>query len=54
MRVEGILNRRGTRILDALNTVADQHCSTPASAALAWLIARPSMTAPIVSATSVQ
>jgi aryl-alcohol dehydrogenase-like predicted oxidoreductase len=54
IRVEGILNKRGTRILDALDTVADQHCSTPASVALAWLIARPSMTAPIVSATSVQ
>ena len=53
-RVEKYLNERGTRILDALDTVADQHGSTPAAVALAWLIARPSVTAPIASATSVQ
>jgi aryl-alcohol dehydrogenase-like predicted oxidoreductase len=53
-RVEKYLNERGTRILDALDTVADQHGSTPATVALAWLIARPSVTAPIASATSVQ
>jgi aryl-alcohol dehydrogenase-like predicted oxidoreductase len=53
-RVEKYLNERGTRILTALDTVADQHGSTPAAVALAWLIARPSVTAPIASATSVQ
>jgi aryl-alcohol dehydrogenase-like predicted oxidoreductase len=53
-RVEKYLNERGTRILDALDTVADQHGSTLAAVALAWLIARPSVTAPIASATSVQ
>jgi aryl-alcohol dehydrogenase-like predicted oxidoreductase len=52
-RVEKYLNERGTRILTALDTVADQHGSTPAAVALAWLIARPSVTAPIASATSV-
>lgn len=52
-RVEKYLNERGTRILKALDTVADQHGSTPATVALAWLIARPSVTAPIASATSV-
>ena len=36
----------------ALGDIAKQHQSTPASVALAWLIARPSITAPIASATS--
>ena len=52
--IKKYLNERGTRILDALDTVADQHGTTPATVALAWLIARPSVTAPIASATSVQ
>lgn len=52
-RVEKYLNARGTRILDALDQVAGRHASTPATVALAWLIARPSVTAPIASATSV-
>jgi aryl-alcohol dehydrogenase-like predicted oxidoreductase len=46
------LNERGFRILDALDQVAKQHNSTPARVALAWMIARPSITAPIASATS--
>jgi aryl-alcohol dehydrogenase-like predicted oxidoreductase len=46
------LNPRGLRILDALNAVAKRHAATPAQIALAWLLARPSVTAPIVSATT--
>jgi len=46
------LNDRGFRILQALDTVAAQHGSTPARVALAWLLARPSVTAPIASATT--
>jgi aryl-alcohol dehydrogenase-like predicted oxidoreductase len=46
------LNSRGERILRALDEVAASHHSTPASVALAWLMARPSVTAPIASATS--
>jgi aryl-alcohol dehydrogenase-like predicted oxidoreductase len=45
-------NDGGFRILHALDEVAQQHRSTPAAVALAWLIARP-VTAPIASATSV-
>ena len=45
------LNARGMRILGALDAVAKETASTPASAALAWLLARPSITAPIASAT---
>jgi aryl-alcohol dehydrogenase-like predicted oxidoreductase len=42
---------RGTRILAALEKVAKEHNATQAQVALAWLIARPSITAPIASAT---
>ncbi len=47
------LNPRGLRILTALDDVAAAHKAKPAQVALAWLIARPGITAPIVSATSV-
>ena len=52
--VKTYLNERGMRILDALDKVAKQFRSTPARVSLAWLIARPSVTAPIASATSVE
>ena len=47
------MNERGMRILDALQAVALRLGATPAQVALAWLMARPAVTAPIVSATSV-
>jgi aryl-alcohol dehydrogenase-like predicted oxidoreductase len=47
------LNDRGLRVLAALDEVAAAHSSTPTAIALAWLLARPSVTAPIASATSV-
>lgn len=46
------LTPRGLRILEALDSVAQQHATTPAQVALAWLMARPSITSPIASATS--
>ena len=46
------LDARGLRILDALDAVAQRHAAKPAQIALAWLLARPSITAPIVSATT--
>ena len=52
--VEKYLTARGTRILDALDAVARRHAAAPASVALAWLMARASVTAPIASATSVE
>lgn len=56
-RGEGIgkkyLNERGRRILESLDDVAARHDATPAQIALAWVMARPSVTAPIASATSV-
>jgi aryl-alcohol dehydrogenase-like predicted oxidoreductase len=48
------LNDKGRRILAALDAVAAAHGVTPAAVALAWLIARPSITAPIASATRVE
>jgi aryl-alcohol dehydrogenase-like predicted oxidoreductase len=50
--VKKYLNERGFRILKALDHVAEKHNATPAQVALAWLIARPSITAPIASATN--
>jgi len=50
-RVEKYLNERGFLILDALDRISDERNSTPARVALAWLMARPSITAPIASAT---
>ncbi len=47
------LTARGMRILQALDDVAAGHRATPAQVALAWLMARPTVTAPIASATSV-
>jgi aryl-alcohol dehydrogenase-like predicted oxidoreductase len=52
--VKKYLNERGFGIVEALDQVAAQYNSTPAQIALAWLMARPSMTAPIASATSVE
>ncbi|WP_250522846.1 MULTISPECIES: aldo/keto reductase [unclassified Caballeronia] len=52
-RVEKYLTPRGLEILDALDEVAKRNDTAPATVALAWMIARPSVTAPIASATSV-
>ena len=48
------LDDRGFKILAALDEVAKQLNTTPATVAIAWLIHRPSVTAPIVSATSLK
>ncbi|KOQ22117.1 alcohol dehydrogenase [Achromobacter xylosoxidans] len=50
--VDTYLNERGYRILKALDEVAEDAGCTPAQAALAWQIAQPGITSPIVSATS--
>ena len=46
------LNPRGLRILAALDDVAARYRVKPAQVAIAWLVAQPSLTAPIASATS--
>jgi aryl-alcohol dehydrogenase-like predicted oxidoreductase len=56
-RAQGVQKRymheRGFRILHAVEQLAQAHHATPAQIALAWLMARPGITAPIASATSV-
>jgi aryl-alcohol dehydrogenase-like predicted oxidoreductase len=52
--VKPYLNERGFRILAALDQVAKAYSATPARVALAWCMARPSITAPIASATSLE
>lgn len=51
-RVKAYLDERGFRILAALDAVSTELGATPAQVALAWLIGRPGVTAPIVSATN--
>jgi len=51
--VQKYMNARGFKILAALDEAAAELGAKPASVALAWLIARPGITAPIASATSV-
>jgi len=43
---------KGKAVLAALDKVSEKHQSQPATVALAWLLANPLITAPIVSATS--
>lgn len=50
--IEKYLNERGFAIITELETLANQHQTTSAAVALAWLMAQPTITAPIASATS--
>lgn len=52
--VKKYLNERGFRILDALDEVSKQYHATPGKVALAWLLAQPTITAPIASATTIE
>ncbi|CAN5630148.1 aldo/keto reductase [soil metagenome] len=51
-RVAKYFDDRGEKILKALGEVAQQTGASEASIALAWLLAQPTITAPIASATS--
>jgi len=53
-RVEKYLNDYGFGVLKALDDVAARCNAKPGQIALAWLIARPSVTAPIASATNLE
>jgi len=46
------LDARGRRILAALDAVSARHSASQAEVALAWIIARPGITGPIASATT--
>lgn len=51
-RVEKYVTEDGFRVLDALDEVAKKHNAKMGQVALAWLMARPSVTSPIASATN--
>jgi aryl-alcohol dehydrogenase-like predicted oxidoreductase len=51
-KLSGYLGRRGFRILAALEAIAAQHGCAPASIALAWLLSKPNVVAPVVSVSS--
>ena len=53
-QVTGFMDSRGMAILDALDAVSARVGATQAQVALAWIMARPGITAPIASATSVE
>jgi aryl-alcohol dehydrogenase-like predicted oxidoreductase len=53
-RIEKYLDARGMRVLGALDAVAIAHDAQPAEVALAWLMAREGVTAPIASATTLE
>jgi len=50
--VGGYLTRAGTRVLTALDDVSEAHDAALATIALAWLLSRPNVVAPVVSASS--
>lgn len=52
-KVASYLNKRGMNILNALDRVSEKHQATQAEIALAWLMARKEVTAPIASATTI-
>ena len=51
-RIKKYFDDKGKAVLAALDKVSEKHQSQPATVALAWLLANPLITAPIVSATS--
>lgn len=53
-KVKNYLDAKGKRILAALDEIAAELDATPAQVSLAWLMRRPSVTAPIASATSIE
>ncbi|NID17380.1 aldo/keto reductase [Luteibacter yeojuensis] len=53
-RVKSYLGERGSRVLAALDQVAEAQHATPAQVALAWVMAQPAIAAAIASATSVE
>ncbi|MGZ3754975.1 MAG: aldo/keto reductase [Mucilaginibacter sp.] len=52
--IKKYLNDRGYKILAALDEVSAQYHTTPGTVALAWVMARPGVTAPIASSTSIK
>jgi aryl-alcohol dehydrogenase-like predicted oxidoreductase len=57
-RAQGVqriyMNEQGFAILDAVERVAQEAGATPGQVAIAWILARPAVVAPIASATTVE
>ncbi|MCE3227892.1 MAG: oxidoreductase [Bacteroidetes bacterium] len=51
-KAETYMTEKGMKILEALDKVSSKHSCTNSSVALAWLLTRKSVTAPIASATT--
>jgi aryl-alcohol dehydrogenase-like predicted oxidoreductase len=51
--IQQYLDEKGRKILEALDLVAARYNASPATIALAWLISRPAVVAPLASATTV-
>ncbi len=52
--IKKYLDERGFKILSALDDVSKRYNTTPATVSLAWLMAQPTIAAPIASATSME
>jgi aryl-alcohol dehydrogenase-like predicted oxidoreductase len=52
--IEKYLTEKGFNVLEALDKISEKHDTAQAAISLAWLMARPTITAPIVSATSLK
>jgi aryl-alcohol dehydrogenase-like predicted oxidoreductase len=52
--IQSYLDAKGMKILSALDEISLKYKTTPATIALAWLMTRPAVVAPIASATNVQ
>lgn len=52
-RMDKYMSGKGPAVLAALDAVSARHSATPAQIALAWIMAKPAIAAPIASATSV-
>lgn len=54
MQMAQHMTKRGFRVLEALDGVAEEHGVAPATVALAWLLTKPLVTAPVASASSAE
>ncbi|MBX3253133.1 MAG: aldo/keto reductase [Chitinophagaceae bacterium] len=52
--IKKYMNDRGFKILKALDKISADYHSTPAAIAIAWLLTRPTVAAPIASATTTE
>jgi aryl-alcohol dehydrogenase-like predicted oxidoreductase len=53
-RMDKYMSGKGPVVLSALDAVSARHNATPAQVALAWIMAKPAIAAPIASATRVE